>query len=439
MEIKGGSKVINHRIYKSTRHVGILLGLYVLLWPAVLMAQQYYDPGILQRNINRTPVEYQAPGVRVGSFLLKPVVDLAWEHNDNIFYLPNLEISDNIFHVRPYFTLDSDWSRHALNLQAYADFARYQDFDSQDFNDWLVQLDGRFDFKRGSAFNYKADYMHLHEDRSNSTAARGVEPTIVKFKGFDVSYYHTFNRLKASVGYRPQDIDYDNSFTLTGDIVDNQDRDRSQDVLTARLDYSYSELSQIFVAYNGNKRDYDQKFDNGGYERSSDGYNIRLGAAWEMSGLLNGDLYLQYQKQNYDDPRLPDIDGFGIGADLEWTPNDRTSVSFNFANTVQESVLDGVSGYNSKLYSARLQYELRRNLLGNARISYTNNDYENNSATEDLSNTKVTRANIGLSYLFNRYFSLNAGYLYQKQTADRSSPDFEYRANRFFITLLIER
>ena len=431
--------MINHRIYKSVKHVGILMGLYVLFWPAVSMAQQYYDPGLLQRKINRKPVDYQAPGVRIGTFTLKPAVELVWEHHDNIFFLPNIEISDNIFHVVPRFTLNSDWSRHALNLRAYADFARYKDWDSQDFDDWLVDLDGRFDFKLGSAFNYRADYMHLHEDRGNSTAARGVKPTIVKFTGFGVGYYHTFNRVKATLGYRPQDIDYDNSFTLNGDIVDNQDRDRSEDTLTVRLDYEYSELSQIFVAYNGNKRDYDQQFDDEGYERSSDGYNIRLGAAWQMSGLIYGDLFVQYLKQDYDDPRLGDIDGYGLGADLEWTPNDRTSVSFNFANTVQETVLAGVSGYNSKLYSARLQYELRRNLMGNLRISYTDNDYKNNSSTEELSNTQVTRANIGLSYLFNRNFSLSAGYLYQKQKADNNSPDFEYTANRFFITLLMER
>jgi hypothetical protein len=50
-----------------------------------------------------------------------------------------------------------------------------------------------------------------------------------------------------------------------------------------------------------------------------------------------------------------------------------------------------------------------------------------------LSSTEVTRADIGLTYLFNRNFSLSGGYAYERQDSNLGA--FEYSANRLFILL----
>ena len=81
---------------KFTRKNSILLVLFVFLLPGVSMAQQYYDPGLLQRTIDRKPVDYQPPGMRLGGFVLGAGAEAAYENNDNIYYLPNDEVSDSI-------------------------------------------------------------------------------------------------------------------------------------------------------------------------------------------------------------------------------------------------------------------------------------------------------------------------------------------------------
>lgn len=423
-----------HSIYRFVGRGSILLLLCAGLQPSILMAQQYYDPGLLQKTVDRKPVEYQSPGVRAGSFQLNTGAELAWEDNDNIFYMSNDGIGDNIIHARPWLNMNSDWSRHALNFSAFADLAWYKSWDSQDYTDWVVNVDGRFDVKRGSAFNYKASYMNLHEDRSNPDSRSNVKPTTYSFSGFDVDYTHTFNRLTAALRYQQQDTDYDNGKDIDGNVIDNQDRDRTRDIWSLNLGYDYSDQSVIYVEYRANNLDYDQTFDNSGYQRSSDGYEARGGFSWNMTGVLTGDLYLQYISQDYDDPRFESINGWGIGANLDWTPTELTNVNIRFANTPQETTQVNTSGYYSSLYSARVQHELRRNLLLNARLSYTDNDYEYNGAdTGSLYETQVSRAGLGLSYLFNRNLYLSGGYVYEKQNS--SSEGFEYRTNRWFITL----
>jgi hypothetical protein len=389
----------------------------------------------LKKTIDRKPVDFQPAGARLGSFVLSPGVELAYENNDNIFYLNDNEIDDSIIHIRPWANLNSDWGRHALNFNLYADIGRFNDFDGEDYEDWVSGLDGRIDVKRGSNFNYKVSYMQLHEDRSSPDDVGGIRPTEFTFSSFDVGYSHTFNRLTATLNFDRGDTDFDDNLNGDGEIIDNQDRDRSRDALTLRLIYQLSDQSAIFFSAAGNNLDYDQKIDNAGYERSSDGYNFQGGASWDMTGVLVGDLYLEYISQEYDDLRFTNIDGFGIGASLDWTPTELTNINFLIRNGPQETAQISTAGYFSSLYSVRLQHELRRNWLINARFSYTDNDYEftGDDSSGAITDTEVIRAGVGLSYLFNRNFYISGGYIYERQ--DANSPEFEYRTNRWFITL----
>ncbi len=426
--------MVASKLVRSLKRNVQLAGLVVLLLPAVSQAQQYYDPGLLQKSVDRKPVDYQPAPTSLGGFILGAGAELAYEANDNIYYFGEDEESDSIIHVRPWASLGSDWNRHEVNLGFFADIGRYSDFGDEDYEDWTANLNGRVDVKRGSFFNYKASYMQLHEDRSSPDDVGGVKPTEFAFSGFDLGYSHTFNRLTAMLAYDMQDTDYDDNKDGDGNVLDNQDRDRSRDTYTLRLDYGYSEQSAVFVSYAANTLDYDQTVDSEGFERSSDGSDFRGGLAWNKAGIVSGDIYLQYVEQDYDDARFSKVDGFGIGASLEWTPTELTNISFKFANTPQETTQTNASGYYSSLYSVRVQHELRRNLLLNARVSYTDNDYEtiDNDAAM-LSKTEVVRAGVGVSYLFNRHFYISGGYTYERQDANTS--DFEYRTNRWFITL----
>ncbi len=408
----------------------------VLAAPAV-HAQQYFDPGLFQRNVQQKPDDYLARGARLGSFHFSPGVDLAWEHNDNVFYLPEDELDDDILHVRPWANLVSDWNRHSLNVSATADFANYRDYGANDYDDWVTQLDGRIDVRRDDWISYDAQWMHLHEDRRNPDARFGVEPTTFDYGGYGLGYDHVFNRLKLGAYYAHNFFDYDNNRTIDGDVIDNQDRDRESDRLTLRGDWQIGAESAIFASWGINSIDYDQPLDDNGFHRDSDGQSVAVGMSWDMTDLLTGDAFVGWSRQDYDDPTLRDVDGLNLGAGLTWTPRPATLVNVRFAGGPQETTQPGTSGYFSRLYSARLQQELRPNFLLHVRGSWTDNEYENAGVDNaELSDTDVTRWGVGLSYLFNRNFSLTAGYTRESQGANIDS--FEYDANRYFLSLGVE-
>ena len=416
-----------------------------LLLPCVAYAQHYYDPGIQQRSIHRKPTTFEAKGVRLGSFILKPAVELTLEHNDNIYYADEEQVSDTLFHILPRLTLGSDWGRHELNFTAKADIARFSDYGDEDYEDWWLGVDGRIDIKRHSAVNYDVFYSQLHEQRATPDDVGGIKPTEFSYRGFDVSHTRTFNRLTAKLGYQRFDTDYDDNVDADGMVLDNQDRSRSRDTLALRLDYERAPGRSVFFGAAINDRDYDLAADSDGFDRSSDGYRVQTGIARDLTGVLVGDLYLEYLEQDYDDARFDNIDGFGIGARLEWTPTRLTSVGFEFRNSPQETTQVGSSGYFSSLYAIRLQHELRRYLLANLRFSYTDNRYETNPQSRDpdddpariLNDTDVTRADVGLVYMFSRHFYISAGYTYEKQDADVAEYNFD--TSRWFLTLGLDR
>ena len=82
-----------------------------------------------------------------------------------------------VYHIRPYVTAQSTWSRHSLNVTLSADIALFGTYDRQDYTDYFLDASGRVDVKTNSFFSYNLNYMDLHQDRSNRDSIQGFEPT----------------------------------------------------------------------------------------------------------------------------------------------------------------------------------------------------------------------------------------------------------------------
>ncbi len=414
-----------------------ITGLSFLCLATPALAQQYFDPGLFQTAIQSKPADFEAPGARLGSFVFLPGADLAWVHNDNVFYTPDAPQSDSVYHVRPYASLASDWNRHSVAVQAFGDIARYQSFSENDYEDWALRADGRLDVRERSWFSADISYYHLHEDRRSPDAGAPATPTEFDYGGWGLGYDHVFNRLKVGAYYNWNAFDYDNNVTADGEFIDNSTRDREQNRITLRGDYQIGPETAVFASYGYNTIDYDEPLDETGLSRNSDGQNLQLGMTWDMSDLLTGDVSVGYSRQSYDAAGFEDVSGWSLGAGLTWQPTALTTISLRAAGSPQETSQSGTSGYFSRLYSIRLQQELHPRLLFNARAAVTDNDYANPGLSDtELASTQVRRFDIGMSYLFNRNLSLSGGYGYEKQSANQAR--FRYDVNRYFLVLGLE-
>ena len=392
----------------------------------------------MQKPILYKPQDYEGRYFSLGSFALRPLLNVAAEWHDNIYYQNKNQTSDTVAHLHPGLELNSTWSRHALTLGLLGDIARFKENSTEDYEDIVLNLNARIDVKTGKYFTLQAISALLHEDRSSPEDVDGIQPTKFDNNSLGVGYHHRFNRLTAAMTLNRMDFTFDNNYNQDGELIDNTDRDRSRESYNLRLDYLVMPQRSVFLDFGGNKVTYEQAIDDAGFIRSSDGLSLRGGIAFDISGVLTGDLWLQYLQQNYDDPRFSNNDDLGFGMGLEWSPTRLTRISLRGSSNVLETTQEFSSGYVSRLYSVRLQHEFRRWLLFHATASIFDNAYAltSEASPEALSDTRTKTVGVGLSYLFNQHFNLTGGYSFAKQTANRA-PD-QYRSNRVFLVLAIQ-
>jgi hypothetical protein len=390
------------------------------------------------RNVSvtaRPRPDYQAAGIRTGSFLLFPKLTTTVESNDNIFAQKTVTTSDTVWHVQPEATLSSDWNRHALSLFARGSLNRYSKHDSENTDDYSVGANGRIDVARDSAINGGVSYGRATEPRTSPDSAAGaIEPTRYDLTSGNISAFKEFNRLKLTGRIGADKYNYDDVASKTGKI-DQDYRDRVESALSGRADYAVSPDTALFIEVIGNRRDYRLDKPAVSLTRDSEGVNVFGGANFELSALLRGEIGIGYMKQDYKDSTVKDVDGFAARGQVEWFPSELTTVTVVGSRSIKDSAASKVASYIANSASIRVDHELLRNVLLSANVGTGKDEYQG-STRED----KVTSAGLRGTYLVNRNVGLTAGYAYEKRTtsglvADRGAA---YEVNKVSAGLTLQ-
>jgi len=418
-----------------TRTFGKVLAIAVLLASCPLFAQYYDSPGLGAKPVTAHPQDYKPLGVRAGGFMLHPGVQLAARYTDNAFYTDRALESDVIYHLRPYVTAQSTWSRHSLNVRLAADIARYQDYGFRDYEDYFFQVSGKVDVKSRSYFSYSADYLNLHEGLNSRDSEQGFEPTRYDLYGLGVGYDHTFNRLSLGASLSWRRLDFENALSIVDGVIDNQDRDRESNNLALNASYQFSTNMSVFARYNTYTVEYDEPFDRNGYQRDGDGYQVSAGLARQITGKLDASLFASYNERSYDDPLLPSTSGWAGGASLQWRATELTTVSGSISSSIEETTLSTSSGYLRTLYMVRVDHELLRFLQVNGFAAYSDNEYQPlaDAPADARANDQVLRLGLGANWFINRHLFLGASYAYEKLRTNVTED--VYRVNTFWLML----
>lgn len=384
------------------------------------------------RNVSvreRARPGYDAVGVRAGAFMVFPEASVTGTFNDNIYATNNNTKSDFVTTLGASVSAVSTWSRHALNLRGGVAQHLYADHDDENRFDWDIGGDGRIDITRDTNIFGGLSYAELTEDRGAPDAiGLAAEPTEYSLFQANIGLDHRFNRVTSRLGATYADYDYD-SVPLTGGGVLNQDaRDREQYTQFLRLGYDVSPDTNVYVQGTLNQREYDQKPPVVLLNRDSDGYAVVVGSDFRLTNLAQGGIFVGYQSQKYDDPTLPKIDGIAFGANVNWFVTPLTTVRFEAASTIEETISAGASGYTDNSVGLRVDHELMRNVILGGNVSFANQDYEGIARNDD-----VVRAGLGVDYLLNRNFSLRLGYDYTDR--DSNVAGLDYSRNEVGLTL----
>lgn len=403
--------------------------------PQIAQAQDLGSNFKRDKNVSvrqRPRPDYEATGQKAGGFTLYPRVTVDVERNDNIYAVASGKTDDTIWRVKPELAVRSDWSRHALGFFAGGNVIRYTDKSTENTEEYTLAANGRLDIERGSSVSASAQYQRLTEPRTAITAgtSAGATPKPVQYDLVTSSLVAVkeFNRLRVTGRLDDKDFNYKDQGVAA---FDQNTRDRNELYYGAKAEYAVSPDTAVYVSATGNKRDYDISTPT--TDRTSDGYVVGVGANFDVSELVRGDVLLGYMKQSYDNPLFKDISGFSAAGRLEWFPTQLTTVGLNGSRSIEEAVASGSQGYISNNIGATIDHELMRNVLLSAAYTYGKDNYKGVDRDDKRDNFSATA-----TYLLNRRVGVFLTYNYLKQNSSGAAKGASFKDNKLIASVALQ-
>lgn len=388
----------------------------------------------------RAHPEYEASGMRLGAFMLYPRVETGVETNDNVYATETNEQSDTIWRTSPSLSLQSNWSRHALQAHMSGTIRRHADLKEEDSSDFEVGASGRLDIQRFFEASMSLNHARLSEPRvAQNTPFVSEKPIEYDVDRVSVGARKTFNRVRLSGDAAFAHYNYDDGRTVAtattpSVVIDQDNRDRDTLDVSVRADYAISPDTALFVLASANDRSYDIGSTPLVASRDSTGYQFLAGADFEVSQLVRGDAAIGYLSQDFKDTRFSDINGFGARVSLEWFPTQITTVSGKLSRVVEDSVVTGAGGFLSTTANLQVDHELLRNVILTGQVAYALDDFEGVDRKDDR-----WLGAISGTYLMNRYIGLGLSYSYLDQSSSGLDRGREFTVQKVALSLVLQR
>lgn len=386
------------------------------------------------------PTQATATGkpFEVGSFLLYPELVANWMYDSNVFYT-NQAIGDHAMIYSPAVWLQSNWSRHALNFYASSDITRYSNYTSEDTTDWRVAVEGRHDINPDT--NVYGGYRRgkEHQDRESPDFRNGIGPTTYMQDRAYGGFFRQFDRFSVRIAGTWQHLDYDDMPFLRGSggpgIINNDDRDRDQYTGGVRVGYEMSPRLEPYVLVAVDNRRYDNRPDDAGFYRNSDGQRYIGGVRWNVPKTLKVDVFGGYMKQDYDDPALKDVSTPTFGGSLLWAATSKLRISAQMDRTIEETTLGqqvspgpppvniSASSYTNTYTSVGGNYRLTDKFVLQGHMSYSEAKYNVTDARLDRTDDYYG-AGAGVVYRVARDFYIDVNYGYRNLHSSAAGENF---------------
>lgn len=390
-------------------HIAVARAYRALAMRGVMAAMLASALGMSVARAQQIPAEDEfAPlGLRTGSFILYPQIELRGGYTDNAQRQAGNSDAAAVASLRAGIDLRSDWSRHeaALSMRgSYTGYAGHSDLADASFG---VDASGRFELGGDFEIAPRANYRLLSQDR--------VEDHEL---GVALSLVQRFNRLALRLTAGIEDFIYGARTSDLGSTARNDVADYAQSSLALRASYEISPDMETFAEGRFNDRHFDQRLDVSGTLRGSQGYAMLIGTSLSNGSKLRGSVAAGYQVQIPDAAALDEISALAFEADLVWDISALTRLRATAESNIGETTLAGSAGYTGYRAGLDLRHELRRNLIVTSSLTYSRSDYAQSTLLE-----QSYEAGLGLEYMLNRSMALTAdlSYLAFKSTAARAN------------------
>lgn len=348
---------------------------------AVLLASTALVPAAAQnapefvRDIrtvfDRMPDDLRADGLKLGTFVLRPRLTVQAEHDDNVFAETVNGLSDTILSARPVLVLESDWKKHEVTAEAFYRYQTFLDGTNPDISEGGANIFARYDASDSFAMNLFAAYVRDVADRADTDGALSASDRLTARGGFVARW--SGGDIRASAEFRR--LDFLEAF--------DDDRDRDEFMLTARLRLATSEIFTPFLQADHLIRDYRDARDDAGFNRDSTrtgvlaGVRVRLGDDARLSAAAG------FLRSDFDDARFAAYTAFVAEAELTWNFAEDWSLVARLDRNENATTVTGASSRIQSIATLRLEHAFTNRLRGFAEARFIEDRFEGITRTDE--------------------------------------------------------
>jgi hypothetical protein len=391
------------------------------LFAAPAMAQTYV-PGVYESGPDNTSPDLsldqrlqqrQLPvGAPIGPFLVYPSLQWDESFNDNIFATPRGGLADAITTLTGSTSANYAKGSNALGVQGWVLGNIYAAHPTE--NAWQGSLQSTFSSTVHDDLQLTAlgQVQRLVDPRTDPSGLQGLTPTtyeIYSGNGGMVIGHAENNLVNLSIGANK--ISYDPLQGSLGPII-TSDRDNTEIYGDTSFRHTFSPRRSVYVKVRPNTRNYDQKFDQAGFQRSSNGVRADTGVDWDFDSVFLVNLETGIQHQAYDDPRFGTVNEPDGKFTISWWPSRLTNVAVNGVHEYYEAFFTPSPGAVRNKLTGTIEHELRRRWIASASFSYERDDLR-----DEPIHYSTEIAQLTLKYLFADGFSAGVNYLFANQSS----------------------
>ncbi len=367
-----------------------------------------------------------AKAYQVGSFMVYPEAVVSEMFDNNVYATQTNKISDFATIFSPAVYVQSDWSRHVLKFEAGSDSARYHSQTSQNSNDYRYSMEGRYDISSQSNVYGGLRKAQEHEDRESPDFRNGFYPTIYhSLKGYG-GWFNEFTDFSVRLGGTIQKLEFDN-VPFTNGIIDNTDRNRILYTGGARFSYEISPLAEAYLQTAIDDRRYQNKPDNAGYIRDSNGERFFVGTRINLPRRLRADAFIGHMTQRYQDPRLGNVSTPMVGANVNWYQSAATTLNAYVDRTIEETtvfqtipVVLPASSYVNTYAAFTADHKYSERFSVSANFSYSRDEFQGFPRTDNY-----TGIGAGMVYQLRHGIFLDTSFQHRFLRSDNTLENFD--------------
>ncbi len=360
--------------------------------------------------------EYEASGVRLGTFLFTPVLSESVGYDDNVTGTSRARGSA-LIETNASVGAAGGWSDTRFGGALTVDDFEYPQQSNQSYTNWTAALGASHDFGRDT-LSIGATHLNLNQTPRDLDVP-GLDQTIA-YRVEDVrAYYHAdLGRIFIQPGIDVSYFNFDNGRVGGREYLQSY-RDRvtiSPEIIGS---YEFATRRRVVVVLRDTQSDFDRSPPGQPRQNFNDA-SVLGGVAYDADGAIGFRLLAGYEERSfaarsaYRMIQAPIVEGA-----VTWTPTGLTTVTGSAARYIEDSAAEATVGFTETALKLQVDHEYLRNVILSLHGAFFIDDYASSRTSSSGSQNYFT-GGAGASWSLNRNVRLAADYTYSTRSGSNA-------------------